>query len=160
MEIKDLRLEKKLSQQEAADIVGLSLRTYQNYEYKKSTRDLFKIKNIIKILSEYEPITETKGILKVEEIKKIVFDVLKDTDVSYAYLFGSYATERANEKSDVDILISNEVKGLKFVGLIEELRSKLHKNVDLIRIDDLKENIDFLNEILMKGIKIFDYSKK
>ena len=47
MSIKDLRISKGLTQKEAAEIVGLSLRTYQNYEYEASTRDRFKIDNII-----------------------------------------------------------------------------------------------------------------
>ena len=47
MKIKDLRLSKGLTQTQAANMVGLSLRTYQNYEGGFSTRDLFKINNII-----------------------------------------------------------------------------------------------------------------
>ena len=122
MSIKELRINKGLTQNEAAKLVGLSLRTYQNYEYGASTRDMFKINNIIKILNEYQKYSEDKGI--------------------------------ANEKSDIDILISDEVKGLEFIGLAEELCSKLHKKVDLIRIDDLKNNYEFLNEILATGVKI------
>ena len=44
--IKELRIKKGLTQKEAATLVGLSLRTYQNYEYEKSTRDKFKINQI------------------------------------------------------------------------------------------------------------------
>ena len=46
MSIKELRINKGLTQNEAAKLVGLSLRTYQNYEYGASTRDMFKINNI------------------------------------------------------------------------------------------------------------------
>lgn len=38
--------------------------------------------------------------------------------------------------------------------LIDDLRNELHKRIDLIRIDDLKGNFDFLNEILKKSVKI------
>lgn len=31
-ELKDLRIEKKLTQQEVADLVGISLRSYKSYE--------------------------------------------------------------------------------------------------------------------------------
>ena len=48
MNIKELRINKGLTQNEAAKLVGLSLRTYQNYEYGASTRDMFKLNNIIK----------------------------------------------------------------------------------------------------------------
>ena len=156
MSIKDLRISKGLTQKEAAEIVGLSLRTYQNYEYEASTRDKFKIDNILKILNEYQKYTEEKGILSNDEIVNTVSLVLSKYNVSYAYLFGSYANGLANEKSDVDILISDEVKGLEFIGLVDELRSALHKKVDLIRIDDLKNNYNFLNEVLTTGVKIFE----
>ena len=156
MSIKDLRISKGLTQKEAAEIVGLSLRTYQNYEYEASTRDKFKIDNILKILNEYQKYTEEKGVLSNDEIVNTVSLVLSKYNVSYAYLFGSYANGLANEKSDVDILISDEVKGLEFIGLVDELRSALHKKVDLIRIDDLKNNYNFLNEVLTTGVKIFE----
>ena len=154
MSIKELRISKGLTQNEAAKLVGLSLRTYQNYEYGASTRDMFKINNIIKILSEYQKYSEDKGILSMTEIFEISSNIFRKYNVSYAYLFGSYAKGIANEKSDIDILISDEVKGLEFIGLAEELCSKLHKKVDLIRIDDLKNNYEFLNEILATGVKI------
>lgn len=160
MTIREIRIKKGLTQQEAAIITGLSLRTYQNYEYEVSTRDKFKLEHILNILTEYERITEEKGILTIEEIKNIVQAILVRTEITYAYLFGSYASGSPTETSDIDILISGEEKGLKFIGLLDELRSTLHKKVDLIRVDDLKNNFEFLNEILATGVKIYEKSKR
>ena len=160
MSIRELRILKGLTQQEAANLTGLSLRTYQNYEYGASSRDKFKINHILKILEEYERITLDKGILTIEEISHTVSSIVKGKGVSFVYLFGSYAINEATESSDVDLLISNEVKGLEFVGLIEQLENALHKNVDLIRIDDLKDNVPFLIEILAKGMKIYENYQK
>ena len=160
MSIKELRLLKGLTQEEAANIVGLSLRTFQNYEYGVSNRDKFKIEHILKMLEEYERVTLNKGILTIDEIKEIVSSVVKNKGISFVYLFGSYATNTQTESSDVDLLISSEVKGLEFLGLMDELKNALHKNVDLVRIDDLKNNFDFLNEILTKGIKIYENYKR
>lgn len=112
MTIKDIRTKKKLTQQEAADLLGLSLRTYQNYELEVSKRDKLKIDYFKKTLNEYERITPNKGILSFEEIKDVVYNVFKDTDVSYVYLFGSYATNNATAISAVDLLVSNEIKGV------------------------------------------------
>ena len=156
MTIKEIRLNKQLTQQEASNLLVLILRTYQNYELEVSTRDKFKIDYIKKTLSEYERITPIKGIRTFEEIKNVVYNVFKDTDVSYVYLFGSYAGNNATEVSDVDLLVSNEIKGLKYVGIYEELTKNMHKKIDLIRIDDLIMNFDFLNEVLRKGIKIYE----
>ena len=160
MTIKEIRKRKKLTQLEAANLIGLSLRTYQNYELEISKRDKFKIENIKKILMEYEKITPEKGILEIDEIKEVVKKIFENTDVSYVYLFGSYANDKATEKSDIDLLVSNELKGLRYVGIYEQLTNDMHKKIDLVRIDDLMNNFDFLNNILKEGIKIYERREK
>jgi hypothetical protein len=40
---------------------------------------------------------------------------------SFCYLFGSYAKGKAKPTSDVDFLISADVRGLEFYGLVEEI---------------------------------------
>lgn len=62
---------------------------------------------------------------------------------------------KASEKSDIDLMISDEAKGFDFIDLQENLHQVLHKNIDLIRIDDLKNNKEFLNEVLATGVKIY-----
>lgn len=91
MNIKEIRLNKKLTQQQAADIIGLSLRTYQNYESGASSRDKFKIDNIVRILNEYEKYTETKGIIPIEELIEKCEPIFTKYNLKYVYLFGSYA---------------------------------------------------------------------
>ena len=158
--IREIRLSKGLSQVEAANIVGLSLRTYQNYEYGNSSRDKFKINQIINILSNYNKYTVDSGIYPIDEIKQITFEILKDSNISYVYLFGSYAKGSPTESSDIDLLISDEIKGLEFVGLVDKFNKRFNKNIDLIRISDLKNNFMFLNEILKTGIKIYEGNKR
>lgn len=155
MMIKELRIKKGLTQKEAATLVGLSLRTYQNYEYEKSTRDKFKINQIISLLDQYQRISIDKGIYTIEEIKDKVTQIAKERELSFIYLFGSYAKGTMNEKSDIDLLVSNEIKELEFLGLVDELAQNLNKRVDVVRIDDLKNNFEFLNEILATGVKIY-----
>lgn len=43
MTIKEIRLSKGLTRSEVCEILGMQLRTYQNYESGKSHRDSFKI---------------------------------------------------------------------------------------------------------------------
>jgi len=76
-------------------------------------------------------------------------------DVNFCYLFGSYAKAKAKPTSDVDLLISANVKGLKFYGLVEEIRLKLNKKVDVLEINQLNNNIELTEEILKDGIKIY-----
>ena len=109
---------------------------------------------------EYEKITPEKGILEIDEIKEVVNKIFENTDVSYVYLFGSYANNKATEKSDIDLLVSNELKGLQYVGIYEQLTNDMHKKIDLVRIDDLMNSFDFLNNILKEGIKIYERREK
>ena len=55
----------------------------------------------------------------------------------------------------MDLLISADVSGLKFYGLAERLRESLKKNVDLINVEQLSDNIDLLNEVMREGIRIY-----
>lgn len=155
MEIRALRTNKGLTQSEAASLVGLTLRTYQNYESGASFRDTFKKNNIIRILKEYEPYSSKKGIYTIDQIKSIVNPILKEYGVKYAYLFGSYAKNKATAKSDIDILISNDVTGMRMFSLHADLMDALHKEVDIIRIDDLVNNKKFLEEIVLTEEKIY-----
>lgn len=84
-----------------------------------------------------------------------MFPIFQEYNISYAYLFGSYAKNKAKETSDVDLLVSADVKGLKFYGLVEKIKNTLQKKVDVLDINQLKENMDLLNEILRDGIKIY-----
>lgn len=47
------------------------------------------------------------------------------------------------------------MKGLKFYGLIEEIRIALHKKVDVLDVGQLKDNIELIKEIRKDGIKIY-----
>ena len=116
-----------------------------------------KRKAIFDALKDKYEITEEKGILKFENIKIKVGEVLdkyKD-EVKFCYLFGSYAKGYAKENSDVDLCISTSLTGLKFVGLSGELRENLNKNIDLLRLSDVQNNNDLLNEIMKDGTKIY-----
>ena len=52
-------------------------------------------------------------------------------------------------------LISANVKGLKFYGLVEEIRTALHKKVELLDMSRLRDNIELTEEILKDRIKIY-----
>ena len=52
-------------------------------------------------------------------------------NVKKAVLFSSYVKGLANSQSNVDLLLNSGLKGLKFVGLIEDVRFSLDKEVDV-----------------------------
>ena len=155
VDLKELRIEKKMTQQEVADLVGISLRSYKSYENDEEKRDTIKYKYIVEQLSKINYIDEETGILELEDIVRKCNEVFDKYEVSFCYLFGSYAKGKATQTSDVDLLISANVKGLKFYGLIEEIRTALHKKVDVLDMNQLKENIELTEEIFRDGIKIY-----
>lgn len=153
--LKDLRAEKKLTQQQVADLIGISLRSYKSYENDEKKVGTLKYNYMIQKLAEINPIDEEHGIIDVEYIKQKCEEVFEKYDVNFCYLFGSYAKKKAKPTSDVDLLISVNVKGLKFYGLVEEIRTALHKKVDILDINQLKNNMELIQEILKDGIKIY-----
>ena len=154
-ELKELRIEKKMTQQEVADLVGISLRSYKSYENDEKKRDSIKYKYIVEQLTKINYIDEEHGLLTIEDIKRKCSKVLEHYDVNFCYLFGSYAKGKETPTSDVDLLISANVKGLKFYGLVEELRVALQKKVDVLDMNQLKDNLELTEEIFKDGVKIY-----
>lgn len=155
MTLKELRKQKKMTQIECAKYLGIPVRTYQNYENDESKSDSMKYSFMMQKLEGYGFVDETHGILSIEQIKDICKDIFKDFDIEYCYLFGSYAKGKANETSDVDLLISTPISGMGFYDLIEAVREGLKKKVDVLNREQLNENPDLVNEILKDGVKIY-----
>lgn len=153
--IKELRIDKKLTQQQVADLVGISIRSYKTYENDESKINTIKYKYIYETLMRINPVDEEHGILTVEDIKKKCESILDEYQVHYCVLFGSYAKGTPSESSDIDLLISTEVKGLRYFDMVEKIRESLHKKVDVLDVAQLKDNLELTNEILKDGIRIY-----
>lgn len=153
--LKELRINNNITQQECAQILGVSLRTYKTYENDGTKSTTLKYKYMIKELEDRFKVTENTGILSQDFILNKCNEVLKDYKVEFCYLFGSYAKGNAKEESDVDLLISTSENGLKFYEILERLRESLHKKVDLLNIEQLKNNTELTNEIFKSGVKIY-----
>lgn len=157
MELKDYRTQVGITIKEASQISGVPVRTYIRYENDNSYGNVLKRKQILSILREKFDITEDNGILSIDRIKECVEEVFSSykEQISFCYLFGSYAKGYASDSSDVDLCVSTSLTGLSYVGLIEELRQKLCKKIDLIRLNDLSDNFELLSEIMKDGVKIY-----
>ncbi|MCD8347776.1 MAG: nucleotidyltransferase domain-containing protein [Lachnospiraceae bacterium] len=95
-------------------------------------------------------------IYTVAQIKDILHPVFRRHNVRRAVLFGSYGKGRANEKSDLDLLVDSGLKGLKFVGLIEEVREAVDKEIDMIDVSHLEKNSEIDTEIRETGVVIYE----
>ena len=155
MELRRISEKYKLTQEEAAKILGITRRTYANYEAGKINENSPKYNFILETLKQSNLIDEEHGILLLDDIKSICGEVFKKYPIDYCYLFGSYAKGKANEKSDVDLLVSIPIDGMVYFELVETLREKLHKKVDLLDVDQLENNHTLVKEVLRDGIKIY-----
>ena len=151
-----MRITFGLTQVEAANSVGVPLRTYIRYESNPDESNL-KYQKIVELLKDKYEITEAKGIYALDKLKIILLNVIEkyQDEISFCYLFGSYAKGYAKDESDVDLCINTTLTGFRFVGLVENLHQVLKKKVDVIRFNDLKDNLELISEIMKDGIKIY-----
>ena len=80
--------------------------------------------------------------VKLAAAKKI----LKDAGCSEIYLFGSQATGKANENSDVDLGIRG-LGNASFYGLHYDLEQTLKMKVDLVDFDFQKDFFELLQKV-------------
>ena len=97
-------------------------------------------------------------IYTIEDIKEMLKEVLKDTEVEKAILFGSYAKNKPTKNSDIDILIDSKgkIKGLKFFAMVDKIREKLDKEVDVIEKLEIDKNSKIEKEIEKTGVVIYE----
>ena len=154
-QLKLLRKKNKLTQKEAADLLHVSLRSYKSYENDPDKENNIKYQYMVDRLSSLNPLDETHGILTIEDIQNTCQTVFSEYPIAYAYLFGSYAKNKAKEDSDVDLLIATDLSGLRFYGLVDRIKTALCKDVDLLTVNQLKDNEQLIDEILRDGVKVY-----
>ena len=147
-ELRKKRNEMGITQIEAANICGVSRRTYQYYEEDGDSRVIDELLNAL-IKSEDEYLNSKK----IKEKCSMIFQ--KYPEIKCAYLFGSFARNQAKKNSDVDILVVCPPMGMKFYGLAAELEKVLKRDVDLQTHRQILDNAEFLEVLLSEGIKIY-----
>ena len=82
----------------------------------------------------------------INQLKEIFVEYFKNKPVVIkAYLFGSYARNQADEKSDMDILVDLEYKtgiAQEYVRMVKELKVKLNKDIHLITTNSISPFIE------------------
>ena len=155
-ELRRKRKDLEITQLQAANACGVSLRTYQTYEESNNLNDTYN--ELIKKLDEIGILDGSNYIVSVRSIKNVCRQVFKSDypEIECAYLYGSYARGEANGKSDIDIIVVlKKPMGIKFYGIAESLKEKLHKEIDLQSYEQIIGNSSMLKDILVEGIKIY-----
>ena len=92
----------------------------------------------------------------INEIKGMLTPIFDAYGVRSAILFGSVAKGTATGKSDIDLLVDSRLKGLRFVGLIEDVRRATQMPVDLLDVSHIESGSPIDREIKSTGVMIYE----
>ncbi|WP_434309524.1 nucleotidyltransferase family protein [Hominifimenecus sp. rT4P-3] len=92
----------------------------------------------------------------LSEIQTVLVPVFHAYDISRAILFGSVAKGTATEKSDLDLLVDSNLRGLSFVGFIEAVRCATGMPVDVFDISHIEKDSKIDREIRSTGVTIYE----
>ena len=97
-------------------------------------------------------------IYSIEEIKKILKDVLKNMPVYQVILFGSYAKKSADKDSDLDFIIDTRetLMGFKLYSLITKIEETFKKPVDAFEKTEIIKNSKIDKEIQRTGVVVYE----
>lgn len=100
----------------------------------------------------------SEKIYSIEEIKKMLKEILENTLVERVVLFGSYAKNEATKESDIDLIIDakERIMGFKFIKLVMEIEDKFNKNVDGFEKCEIIKNSKIDKEIEETGVLVYE----
>lgn len=91
---------------------------------------------------------------ELEKITEKIKPVAQKYNLTYVWIFGSYAKKKQTKDSDIDILVKTEdvVGGFKLVEVKYALEEVLEKNVDIVTTGSIEGSLlegEDLEEILV-----------
>lgn len=92
----------------------------------------------------------------VNDIQSKLTPIFDAYGVRSAILFGSMAKGTATDKSDIDLLVDSRLKGLRFVGLMEDVRRVTGLPVDLLDVTHIEKGSLIDREIQSTGVTIYE----
>lgn len=91
----------------------------------------------------------------IPELKDRLTPIFEKHGVRKAILFGSYAKGTASANSDVDLLVDSGLRGLRFVGLLEDMQQAVGIDVDLFDVAHIEAGSQIDREIQETGVMIY-----
>ena len=95
-------------------------------------------------------------ILTVPQLQEFLSPVFDRYGIRRAVLFGSYGKGTATETSDVDLLVDSGLRGLRFVGLLDDVQRAVGKDVDLFDVSHIESGSRIDREIRDTGVTIYE----
>jgi len=93
----------------------------------------------------------------INQLKEVLQN---NSNISFAYLFGSYADETFTDRSDVDVAVYfKDYDFNKHLELMSKISKITQKDTDLVVLNKAK-NLYLLEDIISKGILLKDSEKR
>lgn len=95
-------------------------------------------------------------IFTVSQLQALLSPVFDRYGIRRAVLFGSYGKGTATETSDVDLLVDSGLRGLRFVGLLDDVQRAVGKDVDLFDVTHIESGSRIDREIRDTGVTVYE----
>lgn len=89
--------------------------------------------------------------LSIEQIKQAAEKIASHYPIRKVFLFGSYASGRAGDASDVDVLVefsANPISLFELAGFNQELREELNTAVDTVKLPLKQDSIIDMDQVI------------
>ena len=96
------------------------------------------------------------GVYTIPQLKDTLALVFARYGVRRAVLFGSYGKGTATETSDVDLLVDSGLRGLRFVGFLDDVQRAVGKDVDLFDVAHIQAGSLIDREIRETGVTVYE----
>lgn len=108
-------------------------------------------------LDESNPILEDlrRIFLKTDSISYPIKEALKEGNIKFALMFGSFAQEKYNLESDIDLLVIGNIKQQEVFKLLKPVESLIKREINPViwTMQELKKNKNkgFIKDIIKKN---------
>ena len=92
----------------------------------------------------------------MEELQAIQEQIIKLCAPQKILLFGSRAKGISTAKSDIDLLVDSRLRGLRFVGLLDDVQRTVGKSVDLFDVTHIEAGSRIDREIQQTGVTVYE----
>ena len=90
------------------------------------------------------------------QLRAVLAPVFMRYGIQKAVLFGSYGKGTATEKSDIDLLVDSGLRGLRFVGLLDDVQRAVGKDVDLFDVTHSQSGSRIDRELQATGVTVYE----